>query len=400
VSDFWDEAGGVVATVAPVLGTALGGPLGGAAAGILISALGLGKGATPAQVAAAVQGATPEQIAALKAADQAFLVRSMELASQVSQGQADTNRDEAKSGAWFIAGWRPFIGWVCGVALAWDQVVGPMIFSLIRTRWPDKDMLHIDSATLFPLLTGMLGIGAMRTIEKLNGVAGGEIIRTVNQREKEAARAPPPVPIVIAQPAPSGIGDTSAPPPPPPVPVPPPQTNRKAFFDAVRGSAFGGRLVQSQVDGCERILDWWDANYAGWDKRHLAYVLATVCWETGHTMQPIEEVGRGAGKPYGPQWYGRGLVQLTWERNYRLAFEKLGINLVAEPDLAKHWPVALAILFRGMGEGWFTGKKLADYFNDRTDDPTGAREIVNGHDHATEIAAMHRGFLSALDAEG
>ena len=173
---------------------------------------------------------------------------------------------------------------------------------------------------------------------------------------------------------------------------------RKAFFDVVRAKLFDGHLVQSQVDGLERILACWNACATpSGDVRHLAYALATTYWETGRTMQPIEEVGRGAGHIYGSSgFYGRGLVQITHEDNYRRMGVQLGLDLVAHPEKALEWSVALRILFIGMARGMFTGKRLADFFNASTDDPVGARAIVNGHDRAEQIAGYHAAFLAAL----
>jgi len=72
MASFWDDAAGVLSRVAPMLATAVGGPLAGAATSAIVSALGLSSDATPQAAAAAVVGATPEQLIALKAADQAF----------------------------------------------------------------------------------------------------------------------------------------------------------------------------------------------------------------------------------------------------------------------------------------------------------------------------------------
>ena len=71
-------------------------------------------------------------------------------------------------------------------------------------------------------------------------------------------------------------------------------------------------------------------------------------------------------------------------------------DLVEHPELALDSLIASRILFRGMAEGWFTGKKLGQYFNDTKDDPVNARQIVNGNDQDTMIAGYHRQFLEAL----
>lgn len=171
---------------------------------------------------------------------------------------------------------------------------------------------------------------------------------------------------------------------------------RKAFFDRVRGPLFRGALSQEQVDGCERILA--DAEANPWpDVRHLAYALATTFHETGRTMQPVEEIGRGAGRPYGrtPYW-GRGLVQITWKANYERFEHLLGIPLVAEPSRACTWPVALPIMRLGMTRGLFTGRRLSDYFSPTRDAPVSARRVINGTDRADLVAEYHHGFMQAL----
>lgn len=168
----------------------------------------------------------------------------------------------------------------------------------------------------------------------------------------------------------------------------------KEFFDHVRKSF--GPLTQNQVDGFNIILAATD----GMDIRHRAYILATAWHETARTMQPIEEYGKGAGRPYskqagpyGHRYYGRGYVQLTWLDNYEKAGKKLGVDLVRHPEKALEPDIAARILVRGMVEGWFTGKKLADY----TDYPN-MRRIVNGMDKAGTITGHAEKFETALSA--
>jgi putative chitinase len=99
--------------------------------------------------------------------------------------------------------------------------------------------------------------------------------------------------------------------------------NRAIFFDNVRKLPFPGSISQTQVAGCNALLD--EAERRGFDFRWTAYCLATAYHETAHTMLPIAEYGRGKGKAYGEPingkvYYGRGYVQLTWIKNY----EKMG----------------------------------------------------------------------------
>lgn len=186
--------------------------------------------------------------------------------------------------------------------------------------------------------------------------------------------------------------------------------NRKQFYDKVR-PLFGDKLLDTQVAGMAVILDGWEASvYVDKDRRWLAYMLATTYHETAKTMRPIEEYGKGKGRPYGKRlkldgkpyattqnlFYGRGFVQLTWYENYQKAGNKLGIDLIAHPELALRMDIATRILFAGMFEGWFTGKKLADYFSGDKADWVNARRIINGTDKAALIAGYGRQFYAAL----
>ena len=161
-------------------------------------------------------------------------------------------------------------------------------------------------------------------------------------------------------------------------------------------------MHQGQVDGCNVILEAWDARPGFTDARWLAYMLATAKWETAHTMKPIEEIGKGRGRPYGVPtvdgrvFYGRGYVQLTWATNYAKMATLTGADLVGHPELAVEPKIAALILFEGMKGGLFTGVGLPRYFSDAVDDPVNARRIINGTDRAEDIAAIHHAFLAGL----
>lgn len=179
------------------------------------------------------------------------------------------------------------------------------------------------------------------------------------------------------------------------------------FFTVVRKSVFGGRMNQGQVDGCNYILTGFEDHYSGrnGDYRWLAYELGTTFHETAHTMKPIAEIGKGKGRSYGKPTkyagqvaYGRGFVQLTWAYNYERADKELGLNgfLLEDFDRALQPAIAARIMFAGMEEGWFTGKKLADYFNKDKTDWINARRIINGLDRAEKIAGYSKEFFVAL----
>ena len=176
----------------------------------------------------------------------------------------------------------------------------------------------------------------------------------------------------------------------------------EAFFAAVR--KITGPLDQVQVDTINRLL----TSAAHWPVGWLAYGLATAWHEA--RLKPIEEYGKGAGRPYGKpgkygqSQHGRGLVQLTWDANYERADKELGLGgeLLKDFSLALRPDIAASILVRGMEEGWFTGKKLADYISDRGT-PEGfkaARRIINGTDRQDLIAGYAERFRDALDAGG
>jgi hypothetical protein len=179
--------------------------------------------------------------------------------------------------------------------------------------------------------------------------------------------------------------------------------DRKVFFAGIRQGPFPGKLTAGQVAGTSAILDEWERRGLT-DLRWLAYMLGTTKWETDHTMQPIKEGGSLKylkGKKYWP-WYGRGYVQLTWKANYQkfqARVKKLfGVDIIADADLAMRPDVAAFIMFEGMINGEFTGKKLKDYFTASKTDWLGARRIINGVDRKDEIAAIAKQFYADLTA--
>jgi hypothetical protein len=88
--------------------------------------------------------------------------------------QLAINLEEAKGG-FFVAGWRPFIGWVCGSSLAYTFVVQPfMAFAIGVFAWKLPPLPVLDTGSLMTILLGMLGLGGMRTYEKIKGVSGGK----------------------------------------------------------------------------------------------------------------------------------------------------------------------------------------------------------------------------------
>jgi uncharacterized protein (DUF2062 family) len=92
-------------------------------------------------------------------------------AVQLVQGQLDINKAEAGSASVFVAGWRPFIGWTCGVAFAYKFVAAPVAALVLTAVGHPITLPVLDFGEMMPILFGMLGLGAMRSFEKVKGVA-------------------------------------------------------------------------------------------------------------------------------------------------------------------------------------------------------------------------------------
>lgn len=107
---------------------------------------------------------------ALIQAQQAGEFKELEAQLQLAKGQTDTNLAEAANPKLFISGWRPAVGWVCVIGLTYTFLLQPLLswYSAIG-KFPVPPVL--DTGTLMTLLAGMLGLGVMRTTEKMSGVA-------------------------------------------------------------------------------------------------------------------------------------------------------------------------------------------------------------------------------------
>jgi peptidoglycan hydrolase-like protein with peptidoglycan-binding domain len=171
------------------------------------------------------------------------------------------------------------------------------------------------------------------------------------------------------------------------------------FFDLYELSY--GKLGAKQREGLTSLITAINADVDVSDLRWAAYMLATVKHECANTWQPIEEYGKGAGRPYGNPvdvtdaagkkytntYYGRGYVQLTWKDNYANLGKQLGLGdaLLLHPEKALERDTAYAIMSYGMRNGSFTAKALPDYIKDATCDYKNARRIINGLDQWERI---------------
>ena len=107
------------------------------------------------------------QIEGLKAETEAYRAESERLG-----GQLEVNKEEARHASVFVAGWRPAVGWVCVVGLGYQFVLQPVLPWLVALFGAQAPPLPaIDNETLMVLLTGMLGLGGLRTLERVKGKA-------------------------------------------------------------------------------------------------------------------------------------------------------------------------------------------------------------------------------------
>lgn len=180
----------VLTDALPTIATFLGGPVGGLATeGVewLANKLGLSDKSVEA-VKTALAGYTPDQLMQMKQMDIEFQKFCMDNSIKLQLAQIEVDSDEAKSTNWFVAGWRPAVGWVCVVALAliyWPKAIvltsiwtaqcvnliintsGSSFNHLVLPAFPD-----LGATDLLGLLGSILGLGAMRTFEKHQGVEG------------------------------------------------------------------------------------------------------------------------------------------------------------------------------------------------------------------------------------
>jgi hypothetical protein len=89
----------------------------------------------------------------------------------IMTAQTDINKEEAKSTSLFVSGWRPAIGWVCALALAYQYLLKPLLMGFLPMFGVTTLALPGLDDNLWQLMMGMLGMGGLRTFEKIQGVA-------------------------------------------------------------------------------------------------------------------------------------------------------------------------------------------------------------------------------------
>jgi hypothetical protein len=94
-------------------------------------------------------------------------LEELRLILSADQMQSEINKEEAANQNLFVSGWRPFIGWVCGVAFAYHFIIQPILVFAIANHGGKVELPAFDMQSLSTVLMGMLGLGGLRTLEKI-----------------------------------------------------------------------------------------------------------------------------------------------------------------------------------------------------------------------------------------
>lgn len=164
--------GDILRSVAPTLATAFLGPLAGAATSFLSDKLGTSN--TVEAVTQAIAGMNPEQMLKMKELDIKFQEFMAENAIRLDLGEQEINKIEAQSnrGAWldlFIAGWRPYLGWVGGLGIGYQFLLRPIFNGFAFLLGGSYAFPALEVQDLIALVTLLLGHSAMRSWDKKNG---------------------------------------------------------------------------------------------------------------------------------------------------------------------------------------------------------------------------------------
>lgn len=99
---------------------------------------------------------------------------AQKMAHESAMSQVQVNKNEANHKSIFVAGWRPFIGWTCGIALTYHYIIQPIAVFVVALYGITIDLPQFDMGSLMTILLGMLGLGGLRTFEKYKGVDNGK----------------------------------------------------------------------------------------------------------------------------------------------------------------------------------------------------------------------------------
>ena len=115
---------------------------------------------------------SPDEKTAAKLKERLLDLEQMKLEDRGAERQVEVNKAEASHSSMWVAGWRPCVGWTCSLALMYHFIIYPIgLWALAFGDGTIEAPPEIDLQSLYPLLLGLLGIGGMRTFEKMKGVA-------------------------------------------------------------------------------------------------------------------------------------------------------------------------------------------------------------------------------------
>lgn len=155
-------------SIAPTLATALGGPLAGMAVEFIAGKLGVSVD----KVQETLAGMTPADLIKMKELDLEFKKHLEDNNIKLVLAQTEINLEEAKSSNWFISGWRPYVGWICGTAFGYVGLVEPFLRFVATVIFGYTGTFPvIDTSLTMQVLFGLLGLGTLRSLDKKNGVA-------------------------------------------------------------------------------------------------------------------------------------------------------------------------------------------------------------------------------------
>jgi hypothetical protein len=98
-------------------------------------------------------------------------IKLQALENELKTKQIDVNKVEAGHRSIFVAGWRPFLGWVSGISVAFVYLFQPFIVMVLKIFGSDIELPTLDLSQLMPLILGMLGLGGLRSFEKVRGIS-------------------------------------------------------------------------------------------------------------------------------------------------------------------------------------------------------------------------------------
>jgi len=159
-------------SLAPTLGTALLGPLGGVAAEFIADKLGASD-KTVDGIKSLLSGMKPEDTIKLKQMDLDFQKFMAENNIKIQLAQIDVNKAEATSTNWFVAGWRPAVGWIGAFGLLYAAMLEPLARFVAQVGFHYAGAFPaLDTTITMQVLFGILGLGVYRTAEKIKGAEG------------------------------------------------------------------------------------------------------------------------------------------------------------------------------------------------------------------------------------